>query len=342
MGALDLSLVWAGILALAVLLYVLLDGFDLGVGILFPFAASDAHRDRMMAAVAPVWDGNETWLVLGGTGLLAVFPSAYAIMMPAFYMPVGFMLTALVFRGVAFELRWRASGAARRFWDQAFHWGSVTATFAQGLMLGSLVQGIPVEGEQFSGGTFDWLTPFSFVVGCTLVWGYVLLGATWLVIKTEGELLAWSRRAAVPAAAVVLVMMVVVGLWVLAADMPAADGWGLRRLVPRWDRLLPLLPIPLLVGFCAVQLLRALRRERTYAPYLWSALLFVLGYAGLLSGLWPYLPPYALTIQEAAAPPETQAFLLAGTLFLLPLILGYAVYVYWTHRGKVREGDGYH
>jgi len=226
MGALDLSLVWAGILALAVLLYVLLDGFDLGVGILFPFAASDAHRDRMMAAVAPVWDGNETWLVLGGTGLLAVFPSAYAIMMPAFYMPVGFMLTALVFRGVAFELRWRASGAARRFWDQAFHWGSVTATFAQGLMLGSLVQGIPVEGEQFSGGTFDWLTPFSFVVGCTLVWGYVLLGATWLVIKTEGELLAWSRRAAVPAAAVVLVMMVVVGLWVLAADMPAADGCG--------------------------------------------------------------------------------------------------------------------
>jgi cytochrome d ubiquinol oxidase subunit II len=197
-------MVWAGLLAVAVFMYVLLDGFDLGVGILFPFAETDEDRDVMMNSVAPVWDGNETWLVLGGGGLFAAFPKAYAALMPAVYMPIGFMLIALIFRGVAFEFRFKAHGSGRRIWDQAFHWGSVVATFSQGLVLGALVQGITLEDGRFAGGMFDWLTPFSFVTGCALVWGYTLLGSGWLVIKTEGRLEAWCRRAGIVAAVITL------------------------------------------------------------------------------------------------------------------------------------------
>jgi cytochrome d ubiquinol oxidase subunit II len=340
---LDLPLVWAGLLALAVFLYILLDGFDLGVGILFPFAAEDADRDRMMDSVAPVWDGNETWLVLGGAGLFAAFPAAYAAMMPALYMPIGFLLTALIFRGVAFEFRARAApGAGRRLWDQAFHWGSLIATFSQGLALGALVQGIAVEDGRFAGGAFDWLTPFSFTVAWGLVWGYALLGATWLVIKTEGELLAWARRAAALTGALVLAMMLVVSVWVLFLDAPPARRWGLDLPAVDWTRLLLLAPIPLLAAASFAGLFRALARGATHAPYLWSVALFLLGYVGLLVGIWPYLVPYALTIDAAAAAPESQAFLLLGTLFLLPMILGYTGYVYWTFRGKVRADGGYH
>jgi len=342
MTALDLPLIWAAILALAVFLYVLLDGFDLGVGILFPFAPTDADRDLMMGSVVPVWDGNQTWLVLGGGGLFAAFPAAYAAMLPALYMPIGFMLTALIFRGVSFELRGRAHGSGRRFWDQAFHWGSVVAAFAQGLVLGALVKGVEVVDGRFAGGMFDWLTPFSFVVGCALVWGYALLGATWLVIKTEGDLLAWARRAAYLPALVTLAMMVLVGLWMLLIDNAVAARWGLSWPQPDWSRLLPLVPVPLLVAVAFAGLFRSLRRGATFAPYLWSVSLFLLGYGGLLYGLYPYLVPYALTFRDAAAAPDAQAFLLVGTLFLLPLILGYTVYVYWTFRGKVRPGAGYH
>lgn len=339
---LDLPLIWAALLALAVFLYVLLDGFDLGVGILFPFAASEHERDQMMSAVAPVWDGNETWLVLGGGGLFAAFPSAYATMMPALYMPLGFMLTALIFRGVAFEFRSHAEGAGRRFWGQAFHWGSVVAAFGQGLVLGALVQGVEVENGRFAGGMFDWLTPFSFTVACALIWGYALLGSAWLIIKTEGDLLALARRCAYPAALVVLAMMVVVGVWVLALGVPAAQRWGLELPRVQWQRLLPLVPIPLLTMVCFAGLFRSLRIEATYTPYLWSVALFALAYAGLLIGIWPYLVPYAVTIHEAAAAPSSQAFLLAGTAVLLPLTLGYTLYVYRIHRGKVRPGEGYH
>jgi len=342
MDALDLPLVWAGILGLAVLLYVLMDGFVLGVGILFPFAATDEHRDLMMTAVAPVWDGNQTWLVLGGAGLFAAFPTAFAVLLPALYMPIGFMVTALIFRGVAFEFRFRATGAGRRLWDQAFHWGSVAATFAQGLILGTMVQGIPLGDGRFAGEPFDWLTPFSFTVGCALVWGYALLGAGWLIVKTEGDLLAWCRRAALPAAMVVLAMMVAVTVWVPLQDMPAGRQWGLRDPFGSWERLALLSPIPLLVLVCFAGLFRALRRESTYAPYLWSVALFVLGYAGLVVGIWPYLVPYALTFRETAAAPGALAFLLAGALVLLPLTLSYTVYVYWTHRGKVTDSGGYH
>lgn len=338
----DLPLIWAALLALAVFLYVLLDGFDLGVGILFPFASSDGHRDLMMSSVAPVWDGNETWLVLGGGGLFAAFPTAYAIMMPALYMPIGFMLTALIFRGVAFEFRARAGPLGRRFWDQAFHWGSVVAAFAQGLVLGALVQGIDVVNGRFAGDMFDWLTPFSFTVGWALVWGYVLLGAGWLIIKCEGDLLAWARRIVAPVAWVVLAMMALVGLWVILTPLPPAHRWGLGDPLPDWDRVLAVMPLPLLALAACAGLLRSVSRGSTHGPYLWTVALFLLGYSGLLLGLWPYLVPYSISIREAAAVPSSQAFLLAGTAVLLPLVLGYTIYVYWTHHGKVRPGEGYH
>jgi cytochrome d ubiquinol oxidase subunit II len=338
----SLATTWAGLLALAVFLYVLLDGFDLGLGILFPFANEDEHRDIMMNTVAPVWDGNETWLVLGGGGLFAAFPKAYAALMPAIYMPIGFMLTALIFRGVAFEFRARATGSGRRIWDQAFHWGSVVATFSQGLILGTIVQGVTLEDGRFAGGMFDWLTPFSFVTGCALIWGYALLGATWLVIKTEGELLNWSRLAALVSALVVLAMIVVVSFWVPALDIAAAEHWGLDYSDIDWGKLLPLSPVPLLVVISFWQLLRGLRRGDTYSPYLWSVALFLLSYAGLLISIFPFIVPYGLTIQEAAAAPNAQGLLLVGAVIMLPIILGYTAYVYWVFRGKVSADAGYH
>jgi cytochrome bd ubiquinol oxidase subunit II len=342
MNGIDLPTVWAGLLALAVFMYILLDGFDLGVGILFPFAARDEDRDVMMNSVAPVWDGNETWLVLGGGGLFAAFPAAYAALMPAVYMPIGFMLTALIFRGVAFEFRFRASGAMRRVWDQAFHWGSVVAACAQGLVLGAVVHGVTLEGGRFAGGMFDWLTPFGLVTACALVWGYALLGACWLIVKTEGELLAWARRTALVAALVVLAMMAVVSLWVPLLNPVVAERWGLDLPRVDWQRLLPLTPVPLLVAFSFAQLVLALRAGRTHAPFIWAVALFLLGYLGLLISLYPYLVPYGLTIRDAAAAPSSQALLLVGAVILLPVILGYTAYVYWIFRGKVKAASGYH
>lgn len=342
-SALDLPLIWAAILALAVFMYILLDGFDLGVGILFPFASSGQQRNQMMASVAPLWDGNETWLVLGGAGLFAVFPQAYATMMPALYMPIGFMLTALIFRGVAFEFRPRAAqGTGQRLWDLAFHWGSLVATFSQGLILGTLIQGIQIENGQFAGSMFDWLTPFSFIVGWGLVWGYALLGSCWLIIKTEHQLQAWSRRTALMAALMVMLMLIIISIWMISFDLTVAQRWGLA--LPDFDLKQALLmsPVPLLVAGCFVGLVRGLKNESTYAPYLYAIGIFTLAYTGLLLGIWPYLVPYSITVYQAAAAPESQAFVLIGTLLLLPMILGYTLFVYWTFRGKVRDEDGYH
>jgi cytochrome d ubiquinol oxidase subunit II len=338
-----LPFIWAGLLAVAVFMYIALDGFDLGLGILFPFAATDADRDVMMNSVAPVWDGNETWLVLGGGGLFAAFPKAYAALMPAVYMPIGFMLIALIFRGVAFEFRFKASDEGKRIWDQAFHWGSVVATFSQGLVLGAVVQGITLdENGRFAGDMFDWLTPFSFVVGCSLVWGYVLLGSTWLVIKSEGALLEWSRKVAAAAAAVVLLMMAIVSFWVPFLDAAAADQWGLRFPDIDWGKLLPLTPIPVLVAVSVFQLWRGLKRGALYSPYLWTLALFLLGFIGLMVGIYPYLVPYELSYADAAAAPNAQGLLLVGAVIMLPIILGYTAYVYWVFRGKVQADAGYH
>jgi cytochrome d ubiquinol oxidase subunit II len=342
MDAISLPFVWAGLLAVAVFLYVILDGADLGLGILFPFASTDEDRDVMMNSIAPVWDGNETWLVLGGGGLFAAFPKAYAALMPAVYMPIGFMLTALIFRGVAFEFRFKASGSGKRIWDQAFHWGSIVATFAQGLILGTIVQGIELENGRFAGDMFSWLTPFSFVVGCALIWGYTLLGSTWLIIKTEGTLLDWSRRVGVVSALVVIAMMAIVSFWVPALDVAAAQRWGISYPDIDWGRLAPLLPIPLLVAVAFWQLIRSIRSGTTYAPHMWASSLFLLGFVGLLIGIFPYLVPYSLTFYEAAAAPKSQGLLLIGAVIMLPIILGYTAYVFWIFRGKMSADAGYH
>jgi cytochrome bd ubiquinol oxidase subunit II len=342
MDFINLPLVWAGLLAVAVFMYILLDGFDLGVGILFPFAETDEDRDIMMNSVAPFWDGNETWLVLGGGGLFAAFPMAYAALMPAVYMPIGFMLIALIFRGVAFEFRFKAHGSGRRMWDQAFHWGSVIATFSQGLILGALVQGVHLENNRFAGGMFDWLTPFSFVTGCALIWGYTLLGSGWLVIKTEGRLQAWCRRAGIVAAAVVMLMIVVVSLWVPALEAEVATRWGLNYPDVDWGRLVLWSPIPVLVAIAFWQLVKGLRGDGHYGPYLWTVAIFLLGYIGLMVGIFPYLVPYALTYEQAAAASNAQGLLLVGAVIFLPVILGYTAYVYWVFRGKVTADAGYH
>ena len=338
-----LPYIWAGLLALAVFIYVLLDGFDLGIGILFPFANSDEDRDLMMTSVAPVWDGNETWLVLGGGGLFAAFPKAYAALMPSVYMPIGFMLIALIFRGVAFEFRFSSTGVLRRIWDQAFHWGSIVAAFSQGLILGAMVQGIALEDGRFAGGMIDWLTPFSFFTGCALVWGYVLLGSSWLIIKAEGNLLQWARQMAQVAMIVVIICLVIVSITVPLLDITAADRWGIHYPVLDWSRLLPLVPIPIATAVsCWLLIQSILDRKSLYKPFVYSITIFALGYAGLLISFFPYIVPYSLTIEQAAAAANAQGLLLIGAVFLLPVILAYTAYVYWVFRGKVDMHAGYH
>jgi cytochrome bd ubiquinol oxidase subunit II len=342
MEFLDLPLIWAGVIAIAVFLYVFLDGFDLGIGILFAFARKDDDRDVMMNSIAPVWDGNETWLVLGGGGLFAAFPLAYSILMPAFYMPIGFMLTGLIFRGVAFEFRLKATGAMRKLWEQAFHFGSFAAAFSQGMILGTFVQGITVVDNQFAGTMFDWLTPFSLVTGFAVVWGYALLGATWLIVKADGELEDWARSAALITGAVVAGSMVLVSIWMLFLDTSVPARWGLDLPNIDWGRLMLHAPIPIIAAACLYKLARSIRDGSTYWPFLCSIGLFALGYLGLGLSIFPAIVPFHITIWEAAAAPSSQGLLLIGVAIFLPIILAYTGYAYWVFRGKVKVGEGYH
>ena len=331
----DLPTIWAAIIAFAVLTYVILDGFDLGVGILFPFARTDRDRDIMMNSVAPVWDGNETWLVMGGGGLFAVFPLAYAVIMPALYMPIVLMLLALVFRGVAFEYRWRVV-RWRGLWDWAFIGGSTVAAFCQGVALGALVQGIEVEGRAFAGGAWDWLTPFSLLTGAALVVGYALLGATWLVMKTETDLQDLMRRFAWPLAAGTLGLIGLVSLLTPFQDPVYFDRWF------AFPAVLYSVGVPALLLLAALVLFRGLRNGHDYTPFLASLALFVVSFIGIGISFYPMMVPPALTIAEAAAPDSSLAFALVGTVILVPMILGYTAYAYWVFRGKVDRGAGYH
>jgi cytochrome d ubiquinol oxidase subunit II len=348
MDQLDLPLIWALLLATAVFLYVAMDGFDLGVGILFPRLARGEQRDVAVAAIAPVWDGNETWLVLGGGGLLAVFPLAYSIILPALYMPLIVMLLALIFRGVAFEMRFRQeTDAGKRAWDNGFWLGSTVAALSQGIALGAFVQGIAVEGRGYAGGWWDWLTPFSVLSGVALVAGYGMLGASWLVWKTEGALQDRARGLAGWLAALTLLFIVAVSLIMPFLQPSFAARWfSLPYLLGAWI-------VPVLVLVLAAVLFRALAAppvEGTRSSLLWrdaipfgcALSLFLLCYAGLGISLWPMIVPGALTIWQAAAPPATQAFLLVGAAVLVPVILVYTGFVYWIFRGKVRAGEGYH
>jgi cytochrome d ubiquinol oxidase subunit II len=329
-----LPLIWAAIIGIAVVFYVILDGFDLGIGILFPFARDDAERDRMLSAIAPFWDGNETWLVLGGGGLLAAFPRAYAIFMPAFYLPVIVMLLALVFRGITFEFRGNAQ--SKRFWNVVFAAGSTIAGFCQGLILGGLVQGVRIADGAFSGGPFDWATPFSLVCGLGVVAGYGLLGATWLMMKTDGDM---ADRAA--AKAKVLLLAVLAFMAAVSIFTPLE----FPRIAHRWftlPNLYYLAPVPILTALVALAAWRSIGARREVAPFLATIALFLLGYLGLVISTFPYILPPGLTIWQAAADPSSQTFMLIGTLLLLPIILGYTALTYWLFRGKVGEGAAYH
>ncbi|MBV8524936.1 MAG: cytochrome d ubiquinol oxidase subunit II [Acetobacteraceae bacterium] len=332
-----LPLIWAALIAFAVLAYVLLDGFDLGIGILFVAEDRDEDRDVMVNSIAPVWDGNETWLVLGGGGLFAVFPLAYAVVMPALYPTIIGMLLALIFRGVAFEFRFRAiTRRGRYWWDFAFCSGSILAALCQGLALGGLLQGVRVENRHYAGGWFDWLTAFTILCGIALVFGYALQGATWLIWRTEGRLQRRCRRYAGYLGVILLALIVIVSLWTPMLNPRFTDRWF------SWPNILITSPVPILVALVALRFWNGLRRREEASPFLCAQAWFVLCYAGLGISLFPLMVPPSTTIWDAAAPFESQIFLLIGAAILIPIILSYTAYSYWVFRGKVHPGVHYH
>ena len=331
----DLAFIWAGLIAFAVLTYVILDGFDLGVGILFPFAHSKRDRDTMMNSVAPIWDGNETWLVLGGGGLFAVFPLAYATIMSALYMPIILMLLALVFRGVAFEYRWRTE-RWKWVWDLAFFGGSTLAALCQGIALGALVQGIEITDRVYTGGWWDWLTPFSITTGVAVVVGYALLGATWVMMKTDGAVHHRMRDLARPLAIATLAFIAAVSVWTPFQNFVYFERWFAM------PGFLYTLPIPLALVFAIYKLFTGLARGQDVTPFLASMALFVISFIGIGISFYPFMVPPSLTIWDTAAPDASLKFALVGTVVLIPLILGYTAYAYWVFRGKLDPENGYH
>ncbi|HUE63301.1 MAG TPA: cytochrome d ubiquinol oxidase subunit II [Rhizomicrobium sp.] len=332
----DFVPMWTLILGLAVFFYVLLDGFDLGVGILYNFARTTADRNLLMNSIAPIWDGNETWLVLGGLGLLAAFPLAFAIILPAVYFPILVMLLALIFRGVAFEFRFR-DAEHRTFWDHAFGYGSAIATFAQGVVLGAFIQGFQVQGRHFSGGSFDCFTPFSAFTGLALLSGYGLLGAGWLILKTEGPLQETARRQARFCFLGTLVAVGIVSLWTPLVDHDIAQRWF------SWPNIAFLSPVPLLTALFAFLEWRAIGNPKAeLRPFIYAVLLFTLSYLGIAISLFPMIVPHHYSLWQAASSIDTQIFLGVGTLFLLPVIFVYTGWSYWVFRGKVRADTRYH
>jgi len=332
--ALDLPMIWALLIAFAVLAYVVLDGFDLGVGLLFPFIEGTPNRNVAMGSVAPVWDGNETWLVLGGGGLLAVFPLAYAIILPALYAPMTAMLLGLVLRGVAFEFRWKTE-RGKFVWDWAFAGGSLVATLSQGLMLGALIQGIKVDGRAYGGGWYDWLTPFSLMTACALVIGYAQLGACWLVWKTEGYVQDRAYQFARVLTLGLLAAIGLVSLWTPFLDAQFFHRWFSRPAI------FYVAPVPVLTLYTAIRLIRAVQSRQEREPFFATLALFVLCYVGLGISFYPKIVPPGIDIWQAAAPDSSLAFLLVGAAVLIPLILAYTAHSYWVFRGKV-DADGGH
>jgi cytochrome bd ubiquinol oxidase subunit II len=329
-----LPVIWAGVIGAAVAMYVILDGFDLGLGILFPFAQNDREREQMMASVKPFWDGNETWLVLGGGGLLVAFPLAYSIIMPAFYIPIIVMLLALVFRGITFEFRGLAGGKGK--WNFAFFAGSTLAALCQGVVLGGMIQGVKIENGAFAGGAFDWATPFAAVCALGVATGYALLGATWMIMKTEGAIAERAKRQALYLLLAVLVFMGIVSLWTPLMVPSIAERWfSVPNIFYLW-------PVPVVTAFTAYLGWIGLRDGRDALPFISAIGLFLLGYMGLAISWFPYLVPPSVTVWDAAAAPVSQMFMLVGTLILLPFILGYTALIYWLFRGKVAEGETYH
>ncbi len=330
----DLTVLWALIIVFAVFVYVVLDGFDLGIGILFPSFAVGHDRDTAMNSIAPVWDGNETWLVLGGGGLLAAFPLAYGVIFSALYAPIIAMLLALVFRGVAFEFRWR-DPAHRAYWDISFTGGSFVAALAQGVVLGALLQGIVVSDRAYAGGWWDWLTPFSLVTGFSVVIAYALLGATWLILKTEGNLQRHATRLAWWFGGATLIAVVAVSLATPFLEGAYFDRWF------GFPNVLWVAPVPILVAVASFAFVRSLRAGRELAPFLLTLFIFLLCFIGLGISIYPYVIPGAVTIWDAATERSSQIFMLIGTAIVMPMILGYTGWAYWVFRGKVND-EGYH
>jgi len=331
----ELSLVWAMIIAFAVLIYVILDGFDLGIGILFPFADSEQDKAVMMNSIAPVWDGNETWLVMGGGSLFAVFPLAYAVIMPALYMPIIIMLLALIFRGVAFEYRWRTH-RWKPVWDFAFFGGSLTAAFMQGIALGAIVQGIKIADRAYAGGWWDWLSPFSILTGCAVVVGYSLLGSTWLIMKTEGGIQARMRDFSKLLGLGTLGFIGIVSLITPFLDIAYFQRWF------TFPGSIFSVVIPSLLILCSWLLFTGLEKRREIQPFLASLGIYILSFSGIVVSFYPKIVPPSLTIAEAAAPDSSLKFTLVGTAILIPLILAYTAYAYWVFRGKVNPEENYH
>ena len=329
----DLSLIWALIIGFGIMMYVLMDGFDLGLGILFPFAPDEDARDVMMNSVAPVWDGNETWLVLGGAGLLGAFPLVYSVFLPALYIGVFLMLAGLVFRGVAFELRFK-SRKNRRWWNRAFCWGSAVAAFAQGAVVGTYIQGFETENFAYVGGAFDWLTPFTVLTGIGMMIGYALLGTTWLILKSEGYIQEWAYRLTPKLLIGVVVIFFAISLWTPFVNPVVWQRWfGNIEII--WI-------LPGLATACMALLVMSIKRRRELMPFLSTLGIFLFTYLGLVVSKWPVIVPPDYTIWDAASAPESQLFLLIGVLFVIPIILTYTAWTYWVFRGKVKVGEGYH
>ncbi|WP_041682086.1 MULTISPECIES: cytochrome d ubiquinol oxidase subunit II [Cupriavidus] len=332
----NLPVIWAGLIFFGVMMYVIMDGFDLGIGILFPFVGDRYDRDVMMNTVAPVWDGNETWLVLGGAALLGAFPLAYSVLLSAFYLPLMFMLLGLIFRGVAFEFRFKASDRSRPWWDAAFTWGSVVAAFFQGVTLGAYIDGIAMQGTTYTGGALDWLAPFPIFAGVGVVITYAFLGVTWLIMKTEGRLQWTMLRVTNVLTGVMLAMIAAVSVWTPLTHPEIAQRWFAL------PNLFFFLPVPLLVLASAAGIYRALRSRPNVSPFLYALLMIFMGYTGLAISVWPNIIPPSISIWDASSAPQSQGFALVGTLFIVPIILAYTSWSYYVFRGKVKRGEGYH
>lgn len=329
----DLVYIWAGIIAFGVIMYVLMDGFDLGLGILFPFAPDEEARDLMMNSIAPVWDGNETWLVLGGAGLLAAFPLVYAVFLPALYIGVFLLVAGLIFRGVAFEFRFKAK-SSRYLWNWSFTIGSTVAAFAQGAVVGAYIEGFETQNMQYVGGALDWITPFTVLTGVGIVIGYTLLGATWLILKSDGYIQAWAYKLTPWLLAGVLLVFAAISIWTPMIDPFVADRWfsGVS-----WIWLMPLL-----AGLCAYRIFSSVRQRRNGTPFVATMGMFIFTYLGLLASKFPYVVPPNYTLWDAASAHSSQLFLLIGLLFVIPFVLVYTAWTYWVFRGKLKPGEGYH
>ncbi len=343
----DVTFVWAVIIFFGVMMYVIMDGFDLGIGMLYPLVPQREHRDVMMNTVAPVWDGNETWLVLGGAGLFAAFPLAYSVILSAMYLPLVFMLLGLIFRGVAFEFRFKANDHERHIWDKAFIGGSFVASFFQGVTLGAYINGIKMTGHVFSGGAFDWLAPFPIFTGLGVVVAYTLLGCCWLIWKTEGPLQKRMLQIGLPLIWMILFVISIISIWTPLTHPAIASRWFTL------PNLFWFSPVPLLVVLTMLLFIRSLKKIKHHleigdvspsdvAPFIYALCLIFLGYTGLGISLWPHIIPLSITIWDAAAPRASQVFILWGMLAIIPMILAYTGWAYYVFRGKVRAEDGYH